>query len=262
MTEQAVGWALHALEPDEEMAVARHVPQCADCQAVVKDVEETFVQLGAAIEQVEPPASLRASIMSAVAETPQQPVTRLPVAPSRHAAAPATPRRISRPRRMERSSRWSRGTLVGASMALVAVLAIGGLTARTIQLQQQRDSATAQAASITDLVSQIDRPGVEHAVLADASGAPVAAVLVAGGRSQVVAMAMAANAGDHTYVLWGIRAGESPQPLGAFDVSGSTEGLRTVGSGGGFSTYAISLEPGRVAPAVPTDVVAKGQVAV
>ena len=30
-TEQAVGWALHALEPDEEIAVERHVPTCADC---------------------------------------------------------------------------------------------------------------------------------------------------------------------------------------------------------------------------------------
>ena len=35
-TEQAVNWALHALEPDEEIAVERHVPTCADCLAAVR----------------------------------------------------------------------------------------------------------------------------------------------------------------------------------------------------------------------------------
>ena len=70
-TEQAVGWALHALEPDEEIAVERHVPTCADCSAAVRDTQAVMTQLATAVEQVDPPARLRASILDAAAATPQ-----------------------------------------------------------------------------------------------------------------------------------------------------------------------------------------------
>src|SRR6476661_8592635 len=70
-TEQAVGWALHALEPAEEIAVERHVPTCADCSAAVRDTQAVMTQLATAVEQVDPPARLRASILDAAAATPQ-----------------------------------------------------------------------------------------------------------------------------------------------------------------------------------------------
>jgi hypothetical protein len=67
---------------------------------------------------------------------------------------------------------------------------------------------------------------------------------------------------DQTYVLWGL-AGETPIGLAAFDVSGNGPRLHPVPSAtqtGKFTAYAISLEPGRRVPAVPTDVVASGKV--
>src|SRR6185312_9976127 len=70
-TEQAVGWALHALEPDEEIDVERHVPTCADCGAAVRDTQAVMAQLATAVEQVDPPARLQASILDAAAVTPQ-----------------------------------------------------------------------------------------------------------------------------------------------------------------------------------------------
>ena len=70
-TEQAVGWALHALEPDEEIVVERHVPTCTDCSAAVRDTQAVMTQLATAVEQVDPPARLRASILDAAAATPQ-----------------------------------------------------------------------------------------------------------------------------------------------------------------------------------------------
>ena len=70
-TEQAVSWALHALEPDEEIAVERHVPTCADCLAAVRDTEAVMTQLATAVEQVDPPMRLRAAILDAAAATPQ-----------------------------------------------------------------------------------------------------------------------------------------------------------------------------------------------
>ena len=39
--ELAVGWALHALEPEEEARVAAHLPQCPECRERVAQTERT-----------------------------------------------------------------------------------------------------------------------------------------------------------------------------------------------------------------------------
>lgn len=311
--EQAVGWALHALEPDEEMAVLLHLPQCPSCRQVAEEAADVLAELGVAVEQVDPPPALRDRLMARVAETPQQtPPARpfpdpstadpLPAAapdappdrdrpepaepragdasppdpgPTPPASAPVTPppRRAADGRtrppdnRPGRGSRWSRRTrrLVAGALALVAVLAIGGLAVRNAQLQAERDAQIAQAQSLEQLLDQFDRPGVQHALLAREDGSTIAAVVVENGRPQVFPIGMPANAVDRdTYVLWGIADGADPAPLGTFDVTGGTSGLLAVGTApesAGYSAYAISLEPGRSAPAVPTDVVASGPVA-
>lgn len=266
LTEQAVGWALHALEPDEEMAVLLHVPQCATCQAAVQEADAVLSSLGAAVEQVEPPASLRDAILSAAADTPQVSSGRrepapVPVPQPRHRlsepGAPASPPR-------SRGSWITRRRLVAASVALIGVLAVGGLAVRTTQLEQQSQTLTAQAQSIADLMGQLDRPGVRHAMLADATtGATTAAVVVVDGKRQVYVVSLPANSKDNTYVLWGLRSGAPAAPLGPFDVSTGDKGVHTVGTvdgSDGFTDYAVSIEPGKTAPAKPTTVVAKGQV--
>jgi TusA-related sulfurtransferase len=73
LNEQTVGWALHALEPDEEMEVLQHLPQCPSCQDSVRDVEQVMAGLGAAVEQVDPPPSVSSALMERLAQTPQHP---------------------------------------------------------------------------------------------------------------------------------------------------------------------------------------------
>ena len=152
-TEQAVGWALHALEPDEEIAVERHVPTCPDCSAAVRDAQVVMAQLATAVEQVDPPARLRASILDAAAATPQvrpqvaaqpppspgprQPRTARPTGPAgprgpagpapggRGGPAPGGPRPTG-PQPAGRSRRLSPGRLVTAAVAAVAIVAAGG----------------------------------------------------------------------------------------------------------------------------------------
>ena len=263
-TEEAVGWALHALEPDEEMAVELHVPTCPDCRAAVSDTEAVMARLATAVEQVDPPARLRASILEAVAATPQVPAPRPEPtsAPSPRRATTAPPSGSTPAGHSRRGGRrLSPRRLVAASAAVVAVVAIGGLGARTFQLQQQLESANAQTASTAGLVQQLARPGVAHALLAEPNGTAVAAVVLNGGQRNVYTIGLAANANDHTYVLWGLKdMSSAPEPLGAFDVAPRDPGLRAVGSSGqdSFAAYAISLEPGRTPPATPTDVVASG----
>ncbi len=274
--EEAVAWALHALEPDEEMRFLQHLPECGSCRAAVRDAEEVLAGLGTSVEQVEPPPALRGALLARAAETPQD---RAAAEPTRRAAdadadvdvpappAAATPHRSDpEPRR---ASTWfsRRGRrMAAAALALVAVVAVGGLAIRNAQLQQQRDAETAQAQSVTELLEEIARPGTRHALLNTDDGTTVAAVLVADGQRQLFTVGMPPNPADRsTYVLWGVLEGESPQPLGTFDVTENGTGPVTVGSGGEadrYASYAISLEPGRAAPASPSGVMAQGQVAI
>jgi hypothetical protein len=150
----------------------------------------------------------------------------------------------------------------------VAIVAAGGLGIRTVQLQQQTvelqqqlDTASSQVSSTTALVQGLARPGNAHALLARPDGTAVAAVVVADRQQTVYTIGLAANSADQTYVLWGLKdASSAPQPLGVFDVDERDAAPQTVGSPDPqpFGAYAISLEPGRTPPAVPTDVVASG----
>lgn len=275
MNEQTIGWALHALEPDEEMAVLRHLPTCSSCRQAARDAEEVMAGLGVSVEQVDPPPALRDALMARVAETPQHPRPDHPrpapkgdepadePGPRHRAREDARPPDNRPPSRRSWLSRRGR-KLVAASVALVGVLVVGGLAVRTSQLEQQRNAETTQAQSLTDLLRDLDRPGARHAVLATGDGTAVAAVLVADGQREVFTVGMPPNAADRdTYVLWGIQPGAAPKPLGTFDVAAADPGRHAVGSGAeadSFTTYAISLETGRTAPASPSGVMAQGQV--
>jgi anti-sigma-K factor RskA len=267
VNEQAAAWVLHALEPDEEGAVLRHLPTCPSCRAVVADAEEVLARMGAAVEQVDPPPSLRASLMARVAETPQyeRPPPSRPIAPApthRRPTPPSRPADSRPPRATDRPRRGRR--LVAAAVALIGVLAIGGLAIRTVQLQDQRDTEIAQAQTLEQLVSQLGRPGSRYALLAPEDGPAVAAVVITDDQREVYSLGLPANAVDRdTYVLWGLPASGTPEPLGTFDVAGTAPDTHTVGASAStdnFGKYAISLEPGRVAPATPTTVVAVGAV--
>ena len=274
-TEQAVSWALHALEPDEEIAVERHVPTCADCLAAVRDTEAVMTQLATAVEQVDPPMRLRAAMLDAAAATPQvmeQSVEGTSPTPRRsgtpHPSGPAGPGpgnpRPTSPAPGGRSRRLSPVRVAATAVAAVAVIVIGGLGMRTVQLQQQLDAASSQVSSTTELVQDLARPGVSHAMLARPDGTTVAAVVLAGSQRTVYTIGLSANSADQTYVLWGLKDSSSaPQPLGVFDVDEHNASPQTVGSPDQqpFSNYAISLEPGRTPPSAPTDVVASGTLA-
>ena len=127
------------------------------------------------------------------------------------------------------------------------------------QQQQQEQTATAHG-----ILAQIDQPGGKHAVLDAPNGEPVAGVRVYGGQRQVVTVSLPANNVTGTiYVLWGIGDGR-PIPVGSFDVAPGDHTLHAVGDPlpavDPFSSYAISIEHGRRAPASPGLVVATGQV--
>lgn len=249
--QQSVGWALHALEPDEELAVSAHIPGCPICQAAVRDTEEILAGLGAESEPVDPPPALRASLMAAIAETPQ-------VRPPATDTRPTEPRRIEPVDRGTLPASWlTRGRLVAAALTLVAVVALGGIAVRNAQTGPAPNPPTA-----AQVIDQLVPPGTRHAVLATADGATVGAVVLDQGQREVITVGMPSNPADHTYVLWGVGGQGAPVPLGTFDVNAPDAKIRSVGSGAdddGFTAYAVSLERGRTAPATPSSVMAEGR---
>lgn len=268
---QVAGLAAHALEPDEEIDVLEHLPRCPSCRAALREAERVLAGLGTSIEQVDPPASLRGMILAEAAETVQttpieQPRVAAEGAADAHAAArhrrpsdgvPSRPVSIGRP------GLSRRGQLLAASMVLVGLVTIGGLAAHSVQLTEQRDAEIAQAQTLAEIVTGFDAPGVRHATLAASDGKPLAAVVVrAGQRTLVTAGELAPNAADRdTYVVWGIGVG-GPRAISTFDILAAGTDVRSVGPdvpADNFSGYAISIEPGRVAPAEPSTVVAVGQ---
>lgn len=247
--EEAVAFALHALEPDEEAAMRSHIERCRSCSGTVRETEVVAAAVGGAVEQVDPPVRLRSNLLAVAAETPQAPAPDPSPPPQPH------PRFAARRTRMR--------VLIAAAAAAV-VIGVGGLGAYTAQVQRERDALAAQARALAGIVTQLDAPGSSHAILSTESGQPVAAVLVTADDRAVVTAGLDPNdTGSTTYVVWGLGAGD-PRPLAAFDVAAPGPGIHDIGAGAEppFAAYAVSLEPGRRMPAVPTTVVASGPVQV
>jgi anti-sigma-K factor RskA len=254
--ELAVGWALHALEPEDEAAFATHLRGCARCASTVEETTEVMASLAADLPAAEPSEELRNRLRAAVAETEQ-----LPMPPSPDTVPPAEP--DPAPRQIPAQPRWRRalpGALVAG--ALAAIVALGLWTVvLTSDRQDLRETVAAQSAVVEALTS----PGRATIARLDSDGDPVATVVARDGELQVVTSGLSVNDGEATsYVVWGL-GGDQPVALGTFDVDRSQVAVETVGSGqtglDDYAEYGISLEPGQEPPAKPSDVVATGQVA-
>jgi anti-sigma-K factor RskA len=247
LNEQASAFALYALEPDQELAVRAHLPRCASCQEAAWGAELVARVLAGSVEQVEPPARLRAAVLagarSGIEPGPRPARVSVPVDPP-----PALRRRPPRRRRL-------------AALLAAAVLAVGALAGYAAHLQQQRDSESARAQALGDLVTRQDAPGSTLTTLRDGGGAAVATVFATATERTVVVSGLRPTDPDRSvYVVWGIGAA-APLAIGTVDVTGpdpAVVALEPAPAGRPFLGYAISLEPGRSAPAVPTTVVASG----
>jgi hypothetical protein len=248
-TELAVGWALHSLEPAEESLVAAHLPECPLCARVASRIEEVGAMLGLSVPEYIPSAELEQRILSVTGTRWTEPV--VPLVP------PAPP---DRP--IPRLSRLRFRELAGVAAAILVAAAVV-LGVRVVQLDGQLDQAQRQATALSETVRSAADPAAVRVPLVATDGQPVGMVLASHDQVAVVPTRLPSNrVADQTYVLWGL-AGKTPIALGAFDVSGEAPQLHAVPSGarmGTFTGYAVSLEPGRRAPAVPTEVVASGLV--
>lgn len=281
--ELAVGWALHALEPEDEAAFGAHLTGCGRCAQTVAETHEVMAAMSADLPAAEPSAALRDRLRAAVAETAQvrpparqSPVERVAGSPADLAAArhPAGGGRSGgfrdlRPPRLTRlpdpRPAWRR--VLPHGLVAAAVAAVLTLGTWNVVLAHDRVVAQTTAAEQAHVLDTLLAPGrVTIAPLSadgKADGKPVATVVARQQQVQVVATGLPVNDTNHTYVVWGMPAG-SPVAIGTFDVVSQRIDIRTVGSSttglDDYPKYGISLEAGRQPPSLPTHVVATGRV--
>jgi hypothetical protein len=267
--ELAVGWALHALEPEDESFFVAHLAGCDRCATTVAETTDVMAAMATDLPQSEPSEGLRNRIRAAVEQTEQLPgpPAAEPVPPAESAPAVPVVRPITsapEPRpTAEPRSRWRRAVPLGLIAAGVA--AVVGLGIWNVVLTSDRNELQATVAEQSQMVNGLLVPGQAMiAPLEEPDGRSVATVVARADEVDVITHGLSVNDADSTtYVLWGM-GGETAQPLGTFDVNGSQMEMKTVSSGltglDQFAAYGISLEPGQEAPSLPTEVVATGQV--
>lgn len=218
--------ALHALSPNEEQAFSQALAAHPEWQGIVDEDRATAAKLGAASAEKQPPPSARASILSAIAETPQFEETPLfpsaPLAPSTPSSPPPrSPRpaveRVpelddphpseefdddSRASRSKRSVGWM---LVAATVAVLLAISISFPLSGMLAPRDPVAVALEQVAAAPDAeLSTVSIAGAGEATL-HWSNAVGQAVLVADGLPQI--------AQDRDFELWIVR-GDQPVSLG------------------------------------------------
>jgi len=254
--ELAVGWALRALEPEDESSFAVHLAGCARCAATVAEAQEVMAAMATDLPAPEPSEGLLQRIRVAVQETEQL--------PGPAAADPVPPLRVVPGPRAAAGPRtgWRRVGPVG--LVAAAMAAILGLGLWNVVLASDREKLQETVAEQNAVMNGLLVPGRATIAPLEENGKPVATVVARGDEVDLITHGLPVNNRESTtYVLWNM-SGNAAQPLGAFDVTSSKMDMKIVGSGltgvDRFDTYGISLEPGRKAPPLPTEVVATGQV--
>lgn len=275
---RAASEALHAFDEPESSA-----PDAAGNRA--NEFDETAAELGLAATPVQPPASLRDSLMARIALTPQLaplgapqagagqnepapdaataafPTRIAPVLPPQQAPAPAenpapdesaapetsaTP--VATPAERKAAARWRRPVGV-----LVAVAAASGLFFGGIAIGQLEGTTPAQtqAAQLAEIAAA---PDSQRAV-ADVAGGGTATLVWSGelGRSALLADGLAPLPDDKTYQLWYIGE-EGPVSAGTFEASGQGTTWHVLdGKMSAGDTVGVTVEPRGGSKAPTTD---------
>ncbi|MEP6697509.1 MAG: anti-sigma factor [Pseudonocardiales bacterium] len=259
----AVGWALHALEPDEEHAFADHLSTCQRCKAAVHQSEEALGELAYDVPLVDPPPQLLDRIRLATGAT-DMPSARFRISSPAAADEPEKTGEPSRSRVAEVTllRRLRRNSWAPLTMAAAAVLI--ALLSWNVVLHDQAGHARRVAAQRQAVIAKLTDSSTKVA-LQDGAGKIIGYVLQRGTGVDVVSDGLAPNnRATTTYVLWAVQeSGKPPQAVGTFDVVRKDLDVRTVAGHAplsDFSAFAVSRELGRTSPDRPSQVVATGAV--
>ncbi|HEU0132372.1 MAG TPA: anti-sigma factor [Mycobacteriales bacterium] len=241
--ELAAGHALNALEPEEEHAFLDHLRGCDRCRRDLAALREVAGEMAWAAEPAEPPAALGRRIMEAAAAERPAPF------------APAAPRAL-RQRRV-----WQptvRPAMLATAAAVVAAL---GLATWNLALRADNAAKRDALGRRTAALSCLAAPETRKFELRSPNE-PRGAACLAGDRAYLVVDRMEPNdAARSVYVLWWQDAKAAMHPVERFDVTGTRAAvfeLPLTVAPADVRAVAVSLEPGRGLPSVPTRQIASG----
>jgi anti-sigma-K factor RskA len=246
----ADAYAVGALTEAEYADYTAHLEHCPSCRREVSDLLDVTSAMSESVA-VDPPPGLRASVLAAIAQTPQEPAASEPepqAAPLRGVPVPADGKHegvrsseedaASNVVPLRRSWTTTVSSLVAAAAVLTAV-AFGGLW---WQERQDADDAVAQAQQLTTLLSADDVqtvPGVSQK-----QGHTGAIVMSRSeGEAIFVASDLPELPTDEVYEAWTIQGADDPQPAGTFSPDDSSSLLALPDSSFDATTMAITVEP-------------------
>lgn len=245
--ELAAGFALDALEPEEEDRFLAHLPTCSGCALALEQHLTVAAQLAYAVDPV-PAPPLPAGLAAAVASAPGG----LPVDPfaTEEASARLTATRVQLPAPRRARLLAMAGTLGVA--VLLAAAAVG------VAVQGADRSGGEQAAGAEALVA-VNDPGANLGRLVSADGQATVhgTAVVAKGHAWLVVQGLAPSRRGTHYVAWEINGKELMRAAAGFEVS--HQGATPVDLGpapspaSGTPRYAVTVETGpvQVLPAGP-----------
>jgi hypothetical protein len=146
LTELAAGAALDDLDPGERAELRAHLADCAQCQALVVELEDLLGDLALVAPELQPPAQLRRDVMAALRQ-PETPVrlTVMDGRPDATVGATSDTQGVAPTRRRPDLSRWG-GLALAAGLAVVAV----GLGVRTVQVEGELAAVTQALAEVQE----------------------------------------------------------------------------------------------------------------
>jgi hypothetical protein len=255
-------YVLGALTPDEEEQVRAHLATCDQAHASLEAMAPVVPGLLETVESIDPPEALRASVLAAIAATPQLEAAPVAVAPVTVAPSPsASPAPISldaeRARRRPAWERWVRPALAAAAAVLIVVLG-----ATVVVQQKQASDNTARSQALQTALVAIAQPGAQFARLqgsGSAAGATGIAAFPPNETGTIVMKGLAPLASDRTYQAWLIATGA---PVSAGLISVGSDGLaieQGIAPLSGAQVVALTVENAGGAAAPTSDPIVVGQ---
>ncbi|MEU9799262.1 anti-sigma factor [Streptomyces sp. NPDC051000] len=234
MHEGTGAYVTDALSPAERAAFEAHLETCGACLREVAELSATAALLGRAVA-VEPPASLRESVLREIRAVPPRPE---PVRAPAHHARPARP--------------WLRWALAAC---LVAAVGFGGVAAwqyqRAETARQDARRVEARAAALTEVLAA---PDARLATGRMADGGTGTVVLSRDrDRAVFVADGMAAPPEGRVYQLWYADPKGVMRPAGLMDPARPDAPALLRGEVGPATGVGVTEEPAGGSAAPTTD---------
>jgi len=234
--ELAAGYALDALDPDDEQLFTAHLAECAQCQASLDDHELVAAQLASLSDDPD-------------ADVPPWSRIRQVLEP-RTDAVPPQEQPDTKVRQLR--ARHSRLLAAAAAFVLLAAAAVAGW---------QLAGRGGDGSSVPDVVARCSAASDCHVVRLLAGKDEAGDVLVRSGTATVVPTAMPALDRSHVYVLWQLPRDGRPTPVTVLS------DVHTAQPGAAASlaipyddtaAFAMSVERADKVPSHPSKVVALG----